>query len=199
MSILNERNCGQLLKSWFQKSIFNFDILKFDEFDIYSEILTIFKFDYLRYYPHEESILILKLLNNIPLQSILTYRIANYYYKLGEEDSALLFSNLGRFLTGIELYYSSSIGKAFKINHGLGTVIGARCKVGNNVLIHQNVTLGDRNEGRPTIEDNVIIYAGVIILGDITIGSNSIIGANSVVLKSAPSNSILIGIPAKIK
>lgn len=71
-------------------------------------------------------------------------------------------------------------------------------KIGDNCLIHQNVTLGDKNGGRPTIGDNCVIYAGAKILGDIHIGNNSIIGANAVVLKSCPENSTLLGIPAKI-
>lgn len=50
----------------------------------------------------------------------------------------------------------------------------------------------------PTIGNNVIIYAGAMILGDISIGDNCIIGANSVVTKSCPPNSILVGTPAKI-
>ena len=36
----------------------------------------------------------------------------------------------------------------------------------------------------PTIEDDVIIYAGATVLGDITIGSHSIIGGNVWVTES---------------
>lgn len=95
------------------------------------------------------------------------------------------------------MFYSATIGKAFKINHGVGTVVGARCKLGDNCTIHQNCTIGDRNGGRPTIGDNVMIYAGSMILGDINVGNNSIVGANSVVTKSFSDNSILVGTPAK--
>lgn len=106
-------------------------------------------------------------------------------------------SLLGRQIGQIELFYSATIGKAFKINHGVGTVVGARCKLGDNCTIHQNCTIGDRNGGRPTIGDNVMIYAGSMILGDINVGNNSIVGANSVVTKSFSDNSILVGTPAK--
>ena len=50
----------------------------------------------------------------------------------------------------------------------------------------------------PKIGDNVIIYAGAVIVGDVEIGANCIIGANSVVTKSIPDNSIAVGAPAKI-
>lgn len=47
------------------------------------------------------------------------------------------------------------------------------------------------------IGNNVIIYAGAMLLGNITIGDNSIIGANSVVTKNCPPNSIMVGTPAR--
>ena len=116
-------------------------------------------------------------------------------YRGGVKDA---YSLLVRHIGQIEIFYSADIGKGFKINHGVGTVIGARCKIGENCMIHQNCTIGDRKGGRPTIGNNVIIYAGAMILGDITIGDNTIIGANSVVTKSCPPNSILVESPAKI-
>ena len=116
-------------------------------------------------------------------------------FRGGVKDAySLLAWHIGQ----IEIFYSAEIGKGFKINHGLGTVIGARCKIGENCMIHQNCTIGDRKGGRPTIGNNVVIYAGAMILGDISIGDNTIIGANSVVTKSCPPNSILLGTPAKI-
>lgn len=116
----------------------------------------------------------------------------------GSVPEADAFSLLGREIGQIEIYYSATIGKAFKINHGIGTVIGARCRIGDNCTIHQNCTIGDRNGGRPEIGDNVTIYAGAMILGDITIGDGCIIGANSVVTRSYPEGSVLGGSPAKI-
>lgn len=107
-----------------------------------------------------------------------------------------MYSLLGRIIGQIEIYYSSEIGEGFKINHGVGTVIGARAHIGDNFTIHQNCTIGDKNGGRPTIGDNVTMYAGSLVLGSIHIGDNSIIGANALVISDFPSNSILIGTPA---
>jgi acetyltransferase-like isoleucine patch superfamily enzyme len=48
------------------------------------------------------------------------------------------------------------------------------------------------------IETGSWIGAGVIILPGVTIGRNSVIGAGSVVVKSIPSYSLAVGVPAKV-
>jgi serine O-acetyltransferase len=67
--------------------------------------------------------------------------------------------------------------------------------IGNYVKIYQGVTLGamsvekeDADKKRhPTIEDNVVIYAGATILGGNTvIGHDSTIGGNVWITKSVP-------------
>lgn len=85
---------------------------------------------------------------------------------------------------------------------GMGVVIGSGVKLGENVVIYPNVTLGSRHmykDDFPTIEDNVIIFTGACIIGDITIGHDSIVGAHSLVLKDVPPYSIVYGIPTVIK
>lgn len=49
-----------------------------------------------------------------------------------------------------------------------------------------------------TVEDNVWIGGGCIILAGVTIGSGSVIGAGSVVTKSIPANCIAVGNPCKV-
>ncbi len=93
--------------------------------------------------------------------------------------------------------------KNIQIMHPTGIVIGSKVKLGNNIKIWQNVTIGAKsfenweNQGYPQIGDNCIIYAGAVIIGDIKVGENCIIGANSVVLDDCEPNSIYVGIPAK--
>ena len=48
------------------------------------------------------------------------------------------------------------------------------------------------------LKDLVWIGAGVIILDGITIGQESIIGAGAVVTEDVPSNSVAVGVPAKV-
>ena len=57
---------------------------------------------------------------------------------------------------------------------------------------------GKKKKSHPNIFDNVIIWAGAKVLGPIAVGKNSKIGANSVVTKNVPSNTVVIGIPARV-
>lgn len=110
---------------------------------------------------------------------------------------ARLISQVARFLTGIEIHPGAMVGDGVFIDHGAGVVIGETCRIGDNVLIYQGVTLGGtgKHTGKrhPTIGDNVFIGAGAIVLGPITVGDNSKIGAGCVVLKDVPPNSTVVG------
>jgi len=137
--------------------------------------------------------------------AVYIYRLQNKIIDLyGEKKAAYylkLLSYLQRIYTQMEIYYSSEIGRDFKVVHGIGTVIGARVKIGDNVTVYQNVTIGDKGDksrGRPSIGDNAIIYAGSKILGDITLGDGVIVGANAVVLHSFAKNSVIAGVPARL-
>lgn len=71
-----------------------------------------------------------------------------------------------------------------------------RCPVniGNNVSIgHRAIVHGC------TIEDNVLIGMGAIVMDNVVIESNSIIGAGSVVTEGTrvPSGTVFAGVPAK--
>lgn len=96
---------------------------------------------------------------------------------------------------------STKIGKGTKCAYlGIGIVIHGRAVIGENCIIGQGVTIGGRSKKVevPRIGNNCYLGAGCRLLGDIIIGDNSIIGPNSVVLENVPSNSIVVGIPARV-
>ena len=136
------------------------------------------------------------------LHAFLFFKISNFFWKINLKLIARIFSNISRFLTGIEIHPAVKIGKNLFIDHGMGIVIGETTIIGSNVSIYQGVTLGGtksvKKKRHPTIEDNVIIGAGAKVLGPITVGKSSKIGANSVVTKNVPSNTTVIGIPARV-
>lgn len=87
-----------------------------------------------------------------------------------------------------------NLGKGLFIQHGDSTIIHAH-KIGYNLTVYQNVTIGDSGKGYPTIGDNVTICTGAIVLGPICIGNGAIIGANATIVKNVPANSVIV--PAK--
>ncbi|MFV0380326.1 MAG: serine O-acetyltransferase EpsC [Anaerorhabdus sp.] len=136
------------------------------------------------------------------IHAVLLHRLSNLLYRFKLIFISRLISQLGRFLTGIEIHPKANIGKGLFIDHGMGVVIGETSIIKNNVKIYHGVTLGavknTEDKRHPTIMDDVIIGANATVLGNITIGENSTIGAGAVVVKDVPPNSVATGIPAKV-
>ncbi|KJJ84143.1 serine O-acetyltransferase [Candidatus Omnitrophus magneticus] len=136
------------------------------------------------------------------LHALVIYRVANYLNKMNILFLPRFLSQMGRFLTGIEIHPGASIGKGFFVDHGMGVVIGETSIIGENVTLFQGVTLGgtgkEKGKRHPTIGNNVVIGAGAKVLGNITIGNNVNIGANAVVLKDVPDNCTVVGVPGRI-
>ena len=134
--------------------------------------------------------------------AVFFHKISNFFWKLKLKLLGRIISNISRFLTGIEIHPAVKIGKNFFIDHGMGIVIGETTIIGDNVSIYQGVTLGgtkwEKRKRHPSISDNVVIGAGAKVLGPITVGKNSKIGANSVVTRNVPSNTVVVGIPARV-
>jgi serine O-acetyltransferase len=119
--------------------------------------------------------------------AIFCYRIANFLSKLSVPLFPRMITEYGHRVTGIDIHPGATIGVPFSIDHGTGIVIGETANIGNNVKLYQGVTLGALSVDKakasikrhPTIEDNVILYAGCTILGGETVvGRNSVIGGN---------------------
>ena len=119
------------------------------------------------------------------------HRVAHAFYQTGVPLLARIVAELAHAQTGIDIPPGARIGAGFFIDHGTGVVIGETAHIGRRVRIYQAVTLGAKNfpldaEGKPvkgaprhpTLEDEVVIYAGATVLGRITIGRGASIGGN---------------------
>ncbi|NLM51749.1 MAG: serine O-acetyltransferase [Firmicutes bacterium] len=136
------------------------------------------------------------------LHAVWLHRLAHALYKRGLVLLPRLISQFNRFLTGIEIHPSATIGDGLFIDHGMGVVIGETTEIGDNVTIYQGVTLGgtgkDQGKRHPTIGNNVVIGAGAKILGPIKVGDCAKIGAGSVVLKEVPPHTTVVGVPGRV-
>ena len=126
------------------------------------------------------------------LHILVFHRLAHFLYRHKLLFLARLVSQIGRFLTGIEIHPGATIGRRLFIDHGMGIVIGETATVGDDCIIYHNSTLGgtgkDKYKRHPDIGNNVMVGAGAKILGPIKVGNNVKIGANSTVLKNIPDH-----------
>jgi maltose O-acetyltransferase len=108
--------------------------------------------------------------------------------------------------------YQTSIGAGTFINFNCVILDVARVRIGADVQFGPNVQLltpthpldpVQRRRGleaaRPiTIEDNVWLGGGVIVLPGVTIGRDAVIGAGAVVTKDVPAGVVAVGNPARV-
>lgn len=97
---------------------------------------------------------------------------------------------------------------------GLGNVIIGPVKIGNNVILAQNIVASGLNHNysdvsQPihkqgvsvapiTIEDDCWIGSNSVITAGVTIGKHSVIAAGAVVTKDVPPYSVAVGNPSRI-
>lgn len=95
-----------------------------------------------------------------------------------------------------------TIGKGFVIGHWGRIVINGESKIGEQFMVTHGVTIGrdirGKRKGVPTIGNRVAVRANSTIVGNIHIGDDVLIAPNTFVNFDVPSNSIVIGNPAKI-
>ena len=141
-------------------------------------------------------------------EAIMTHRFAHLLYLERVPYLPRALAEYSHTRTGIDLHPGAKIGRSFFIDHGTGVVIGETAEIGDRVKIYQGVTLGALSVKRslcgskrhPTIEDDVIIYAGATVLGgDTRIGAGSIIGGSVWVVDTIPPKSVVIGTPPSFK
>ncbi|MGB6295051.1 MAG: serine O-acetyltransferase [Rivularia sp. (in: cyanobacteria)] len=103
---------------------------------------------------------------------------------------------------GIEIPYTVQLGRRVIVEHQSAIVVSGYSTIGDDSIIRQAVTLGNRYLERPhdapKLGKRVNVGAGAKIFGDVSIGDGASIGANAVVLKDVPAGATAVGIPAKI-
>ncbi len=115
----------------------------------------------------------------------------------------IFLSKISQIFFGIYIGSHAQIGRRLVIEHFGGIVIHDQAIIGDDVIIRQGVTIGNRRLDAPNevpiIGNRVSVGAGAKILGHVFIGDDVEIGANAVVLNDVPSKSIAVGVPAIIK
>ena len=145
------------------------------------------------------------------LFAITVQRLAHELYLRQVPFLPRILTEFAHAKTGIDIHPGAEIGPYFFIDHGTGIVIGETTRIGAGVRLYQGVTLGALSlpkgaaklagqKRHPTLEDEVIVYAGATILGgDTVIGAGSTIGGNVWLTESIPPGTrVLIKAPELI-
>ncbi|HEY9730697.1 MAG TPA: serine O-acetyltransferase EpsC [Drouetiella sp.] len=144
--------------------------------------------------------------------AILIYRLAHKLWQTNNKTLRVVarsVSQLGRFLTGIEIHPGAKIGQRLFIDHGLGVVIGETAEIGDDCVLYQGVTLGAQAAARmgalsrdtkrhPTLGDSVVVGSGAQILGGFTVGNNVQVASGSILLKEVADDCIVVGVPGRV-
>lgn len=103
---------------------------------------------------------------------------------------------------GIEINSAVRLGRRVLVEHQHGIVLHGLCSIGDDTIIRQGVTIGNRYLDRPLeapkLGRGVNIGAGAKILGNVVIGDGASIGANAVVLIDVPKGETAVGNPAEL-
>ena len=137
--------------------------------------------------------------------AIVHHRLAHQLYRLGLPLLARIAAEQAHSRTGIDIHPGAKIGGSFFIDHGTGVVIGETAVIGERVRIYQAVTLGARRfpksedgtllkglQRHPTVEDDVVIYAGATVLGNVTLGKGASIGGNVWLTHDVPAGGSVV-------
>ena len=137
------------------------------------------------------------------IHALWTYRVAHYLYQRNHIFLSRALSMAGRWASGIDIHPGAVIGRRFFIDHGAAVVIGETVRIGDDVMLYHQVTLGSigwwrdlrRDPGarrHPVLEDSIVVGTNASVLGPITIGARSQIGAHAVITESVPPDSKVI-------
>ncbi len=139
------------------------------------------------------------LMNSHALRYLLVYR--KLRQKKGPRFLYRFAESVLRQKYGLELD-SDAIGKGLYLGHPYNISVSKFAVIGDNCNLNKGAAIGAGTRGRPedapTLGNKVWVGTNAVIEGKVTIGDNVLIAPNSYVNQDVPSDSILIGNPAKI-
>ena len=109
-----------------------------------------------------------------------------------------------------EVSPSAAVGEGTVVFHG--SIVQAQASLGKHVIVNTGANVDHHTDvgdfvhigphstlcGFVKIEDGADIGAGVTVIPGTTIGAGAIIGAGAVVTEDVPTNSVCVGVPAKV-
>ncbi len=133
--------------------------------------------------------------------AIQTQRAANYLWQRSRKTLALFLQTRAASVFAVDIHPAVGIGRGVMLDHATGLVAGETSRIGDNVSILHQVTLGGTGTGsdlrHPQIGNGVLLAAGATLLGPVHVGENAKVAAGSLVLQDVPPRTTVAGVPAK--
>jgi serine O-acetyltransferase len=130
-----------------------------------------------------------------------SYRVAHWLWRDGRDHLAYHLQSRISELFQVDIHPAAQIGEGVFIDHATGIVIGETARVGDDVSMLHNVTLGGTGkvggDRHPKIGRAVLLGAGAKVLGAITVGDEARVASGSVVLQNVPPRCTVAGVPAR--
>jgi serine O-acetyltransferase len=133
------------------------------------------------------------------LWAVWAYRVAHLLHRYRVPLLPRMISQAARLLTGVEIHPGARVGRRLFIDHGAGVVIGETARIGDDVTMYHQVTLGGRgwwtddkaSQRHPSIGNRVVLGVGATLLGPIHVGDDAHIGAHCLVVAEVPAGARL--------
>lgn len=136
---------------------------------------------------------------------LVLFRVANFcskrkIYRYLGFPYLVFYKVFVEWILTIEIPYKVTIGRNFSLYHGQALVIHENTIIGENCIVRQSTTVGNKQlrngySNSPVIGNFVDIGSNVCIIGDINIKDHVLIGCGTVVTKNVSGNCIVVGNP----
>ncbi|MFY1659223.1 serine O-acetyltransferase EpsC [Micromonospora sp. WMMD1274] len=145
--------------------------------------------------PALSGIAVLEVLLYQGVWAVWAHRVAHRLHRWGTPLFPRTVSQVMRLFTGIEIDPGAQVGRRLFIDHGSGVVIGQTARIGDDVTMYHQVTLGARGcpadstaaQRHPIVGDRVVLGVGATLLGPIRVGDDVHVGAHCLVTPDVPA------------
>lgn len=131
------------------------------------------------------------------LRAVWAHRVAHVLHRSGHRALARWAARRARRRTGVEIHPGAELGRRVLVDHGAAVVIGETARVGDDVTMYHQVTLGAvgwwadnvRPPGarrHPVVGRGAVLGTNATVLGPVSIGERAVIGAMAVVTRDVP-------------
>lgn len=135
-------------------------------------------------------------------RGLITHRLANYMWRHNFKRFSAVLAALNETINHVQIHPNAQLDPTTVLVHG-HVFIGDSAVIGPNCSLFQNTTIGSKSyrpekKNHATLEHDVVVCTGAVLLGPIVIGHHSVIGPNCVVTRNVPPWSMVTGNPARI-